>query len=192
MREAARDVGVALWPSLGRELCSARNELEVLLDELHRDPVRLLRDESRLAQQEHTGLRSRRAGWSLGVLAAAHGIDLLRERRAPDGLRWIVGDLVAARALELAPGPAELPTVVSRTSRAWEVCLLAAWCVLKVGESADGTVRWRAAERDATWSLAFAVGVRPLAQSCTALLESFRDDLQRVDLSSSELVLSWH
>src|SRR5262245_13498762 len=138
LREVARDVGAVLWPTLGRELGSARSELENLLDELRRDPERLLRDESRLALQEHMGLRTNRTGWSLGVLAAAHGIDLLRERREPEGLRWIAGDLAEARGLVLVPVTEELPSVRSRVCREWEVCLLAAWCVQVVGDGSDG------------------------------------------------------
>ena len=190
-REAARDVGGVLWPSLGRELRSAGAELGGFVNDLRRAPGRLLRDESRLARQEDVAERSRRAGWCLGVLAAAQGIDLLNERREPEGLRWFVGELIEARGLVLRPSVAELPTVVCRAGRTWEICLLAGWCALRVGESSDGVVRWKAAQCGAIKSLAFEVGVRPLASPCGTLLAPAQSDWTRVELEAGQLVLTW-
>src|SRR5262249_4790373 len=138
----------------------------VLLEDLRRGADDVLSDDARLARREELETRTRRTGWCLGVLSAAHGVDLLRSRHEVDGLRWLVGALVRARGLRIEPAEEHLPALTGRSCADWEVSLLAAWCALEGGTSLDGFVRWRAGECGPARWLAF--------EASAARLESVR------------------
>ena len=80
-----------------------------------------------------------RLGWCMGVLAAARGTDLLRERRERDGLaRFVafVGD--ALGAAPIAPAAARLPRLSSSAGAGWEVPLAAGWLFFAVARARPG------------------------------------------------------
>lgn len=163
-----REVGEVLWPGLSQVLESARIELDTLVTGLRRDCAGVLRDRSRLALQEELATRTRRAGWCLGVLAAAQGVDLLHGRREAEGLRWMVAALIEARAFTSEPPATELPRIPVGSRAAWDVSLLATWCALQVGQSSNGIVRWWTGEDGADKWLAFESEAAHTARTCAA------------------------
>jgi len=137
--------------------------------------------------QEELAARTRLAGWCLGVLAAARGVDLLRSRHETDGLRWMVGAVASARNYELVPRVEELPSLAVRTSNAWKVSLLAAWSALHSGMRSDRRVHWKAGESGALRWLAFeARAARTSARRASALT-----DWPRIVATDGELRLEW-
>ncbi len=160
-----REVGEVLWPGLSRMLGAARVELDTLVMGLRREGTGILGDRSRLALQEDLAARTRRAGWCLGVLAAAQGVDLLHGRREAEGLRWMVGALAEVRAFQSMPPVRELPRIAVVARAAWELPLLATWCALQVVKNSNGVVRWRTGENGANKWLAFDSGAANAAQA---------------------------
>lgn len=182
-----------LWASLGARLGRARFELSETLTALRHERANALRDECALARQEDLREQVRRAGWCLGVLGAGQGVDLLRARRERDGLRWLLGALAEARAFGLEPDASELPQLARGTSMAFELPLLAAWCVLRASSS-SARVRWRAERASAGQRLVFELGsgAEPaeLATRC-ARLNSARPDAPHLAVGLGRLELAW-
>jgi hypothetical protein len=187
----ASEIGAVLWPGLSHVLASARLELDTLVGRLRRDRSGVLRDEAELATQGALAARTKHAGWCLGVLAAAQGVDLLRGRHETEGLRWMVGALAEQSALRLTPPAVELPRIESRACKAWEVSLLATWCVMHAAQSSDGVVRWRTGERNATKWLAFEARAAQMERERCARLSSAEPKSLRLDASPGQLELSW-
>lgn len=185
-----REVGEVLWPGLGDALHSARLELDSLLDGLRLDRAGVLRDESRLRLQETLAARARRAGWCLGVLAAAQGFDLLRGRREAEGLRWMVGTLAEVGAFRPTPPASELPRIAG-VRDPWEISLLATWCALQVGQSPAGRLRWRAGEHGTSKWLAFESGSAHVRLARYPRLSSAERRPPRLGLAMGLLVLTW-
>jgi hypothetical protein len=176
LRRVAGEVAPFLWASLSARLRAARRELEETLAAQRRERAgepgerALARPAGGVAEELREGFR--RAGWCLGVLGAGLGVDLVRARREPEGLRWLVEALAEARALDLSPSAGELPRLAPETSAALELPLLAAWCVLRAG-ALDGVVRWSAERAQRGWRLAFELGAglerAELAARCARL-----------------------
>jgi hypothetical protein len=189
----AEEVAPLVWTSLSARLREARRELEELLTAFRRDHASGLRDECALARQEELREGVRRAGWCLGALGAVQGVDLLRTRRAEDGLRWLSAALAEACGFTLTPGADELPRDAGAASDACERSLLASWCVLLAG-GGDGVVRWSAERVERAWRLGFELGrVRApaeLAERC-ARLSSARPGSTRVAFAPSRIELAW-
>ena len=207
LRLVAREVAPVLWASLSARLRAARLELAETLRALRRDRGSALRDERRVARQEELRESVRRAGWCLGLLGSAQGVDLLRARREPEGLRWLVAALAEARGIELTPPAAELPRLASTAPSAFELPLLVAWCLLRAGDSSGGAVRWSlhrtpepgddvpgADPAHARWRLEFELGTKheqaEVAARC-ARLDSACSPEPRLSLGPARLELSW-
>jgi hypothetical protein len=150
----------------------------------------VLRDESRLARPEALDARARSAGWCLGVLAAAHGLDLLRARHEAEGLRWMVALLAEARGWSLRPRSARFPRLAGCAAAHWEICLLAAWCVLRAGTGSRGVVRWHAEKRDRELSLGFELGPERAVLDAPSL-PGGEVGQPRIELVRDRLLLSW-
>jgi hypothetical protein len=188
LAEIARELTGALWPSLSNDLRGTRVELDSLLRELRENGSGVLGDDGeRLALQEELVARTHRAGWCLGVLAAARGADLLRGRRESDGLRWMIAAVASARGFELVPREEELPSLVTRAPDAWKIALLAAWSVLQAGLRPERLVRWCAEERGAFRRLVFETRT---ARTCARRAGSIIG-WPRLTATAEELVLEW-
>jgi hypothetical protein len=172
----AREVTAAIWTRLFLDLRAARLELEDVLAALHRDRAAVLREEGTLSRQEQVREDVRRAGWCMGVLAAAEGCDLLRARQERDGLGWLVGTVARARSLLLSPPAEHLPSLLACASERGEVTVLAAWCAVRADESGAGVLRWRADRMGGRSRLSFELrdeGVRAeLVERCARLAPS--------------------
>ena len=193
-----------MWSSLRVRLRAAREELDETLRALRRERVLALRDERRVARQEELRENVRRAGWCLGLLGAAQGIDLLRARREPEGLRWLSAALAEPRALELTPVADELPLLDGSALACLELPLLCAWCVLCSGDTCGGSVRWSASLTPQSAlgdvsvpprrQLVFELGVvrepAELAARCTRL-SSADPHLPQLALVGARLRLAW-
>jgi len=182
-----------LWGSLFLGLRASRRELDELLERLRRERSEVLRDEDAMARQEVLREEVRRAGWCIGVLAAAEGCDLLRERHAPEGLRWMIGALADARGLRLLPGAVELPLLAPACRSGGEVVVLAGWCArMSLAESGD--LRWSAWREGARWRLLFAHAPEPAADIAArcARLACGEDSAPRLEVGQGGLALSWN
>ncbi len=192
-RALAAELAAPLWASLSARLRAARGELEATLALLRQDRARALADERGLARGEALREHVRRAGWCLGVLGAALGVDFVRARRERDGLRWLVGAVAEARGLALSPTADELPQLSAGAPADFEPALLAAWCALQADAGA-GCVRWRAAPAASGTGLEFELGARAeraeLAERC-ARVSSAQLAGPRLVHAAGRLVLSW-
>ncbi len=103
-------------------------------------------DERRMRDVASRSRRCHQVGWCFGLLAAASGVDVLRARHEPDGLRAILvllGDALDDRAIE--PHPSELPRTRARAG--WELAFVFAVVALRVSAH-EASIAWRMTERD--------------------------------------------
>jgi hypothetical protein len=179
-----------LWPDLRRELRGVRADLDTILDELRRSHSGVPSAGSWLAREDELAARTRPAGWCLGVLAAAQGVDLLRERREADGLRWMVAATTEARGWTLEPRAERLPGIAGSACAHWAISLLGAWCALRACEGSSGVVRWHSDEHGAGRRLAFELGSQRAAPEVSHF-SGARVDLPHVELARGQLSLLW-
>jgi hypothetical protein len=160
---AARELAQAIAPGLQRFLVDATREVEAVARSVDQGSSALA-SESLLARVDELETESHGHGWVLGVIAAASGVDLLRERRDRDGLRRVV-----ARVVEVAlpggiePDPATLPRVGSTHGAGWELPFLAGFLFLRAARAAPArTLSWSTEARaDGTALLVDAPGSDP-------------------------------
>jgi len=91
---------------------------------------------------------SRLLGWSLGVVAAARGSNVLRARREAGGLAWLVDMVEEAVCVAFEPNPADLPTTRPGVAEGWELPFALAHGFLCAArnpgdEPPPATMRWR-------------------------------------------------
>lgn len=142
-RRIATEVGEVIWARARHVLGRSREEFETFAAYLRRSPAAAIRNEQALARQEELAKETRELGWCLGVVAAAHDLDLLLARREPEGLAWMLIALAEAEGFRLEPTPATLPEIPLPAKLGWRVPLLAAWSARAVARGA-GPVRWTA------------------------------------------------
>jgi hypothetical protein len=94
----------------------------------------------------------RAAGFLLGVIACARGIDLLLARREEEGLRDVVRWVGVALGARIEPSARELPLLATARGNGWEIPLLGACLFLRaarIGPAAPLALpRARRDERD--------------------------------------------
>jgi hypothetical protein len=89
------------------------------------------------------GEEVRSAGFVLGVIAAARGVDLLRARREVDGLRAVARWVEAASGARLSPGVEALPRLATNVGQGWELAFLGGYLILRAARESHGEeLRW--------------------------------------------------
>ena len=148
-------------PVLFERLAAARLEVEALTARLLREPRDALADAQRATEIETAWAAGDGLGWTLGVLAAATGSNLILARRERRGARLVVdliGALFARRCVTLVPDAGALPEESPRVGHGWELSFACGALFHAAGGALPGETAlcWALArEPGGAWCLSF-------------------------------------